>query len=172
MEGVIGEIIMFAGNFAPKQWAFCMGQTISIASNTALFSILGTTYGGNGTTTFMLPNFQSRMPVGAGSGPGLASYSLGQMGGTETITLNSAQMPQHSHTVTLNCSSEKATLTTPVGNFPAVTEENPGYISSNNTHMGTFSTGNNGSSQPFSIIPPVLGINFVICQYGVYPARN
>src|SRR4051812_29571089 len=99
MEGVIGYTTLFAGNFAPKNWAFCAGQIINIASNTALFSILGTTYGGNGTTTFALPDLRGRTIVGQGTGPGLSSYVLGQAGGTENDTLDISQMPAHVHPV-------------------------------------------------------------------------
>ncbi len=172
MEGTIAEIIMFAGNFAPKNWAFCQGQTINIASNTALFSLLGTTFGGNGTTNFMLPDFRGRMPVGVGNGPGLFPISLGQKAGTETVTLNVSNMPAHVHAISLNCSSQPANNTSPTTNFPAVSEENPMYHSTQNATMGNSMTGLTGSNQPFSIIPPVIGMNFVICVYGVYPSRN
>src|SRR5215211_5950019 len=100
MEGYIAEIRLFAGNFAPRGWAFCYGQILSIAQNTALFSLLGTTYGGNGQTTFALPDFRSRVPVGAGTGPGLANISLGEVSGHETVTLLLNQMPVHTHPVT------------------------------------------------------------------------
>ena len=172
MEGTIGEIIMFAGNFAPKNWAYCQGQTINIASNTALFSILGTTFGGNGTTTFMLPDFQGRMPVGAGQGPGLSDYYSGQKSGSETITLTSSQMPSHVHVLTLKVSDQPATSTSPVSNFPAVSEENLMYHPAQNATMASPSTASTGGGQPFSILPPVIGMNFVICMYGVFPSRN
>src|SRR5690349_13883210 len=99
-EPFIGEIIMFAGNFAPRGWAFCQGQILSIAQNTALFSILGTTYGGNGQTTFALPDFRGRVPVGQGQGPGLSSYVLGEVSGTESTTLLTTNMPVHNHGLT------------------------------------------------------------------------
>src|SRR5690242_20983611 len=102
MEGTIAEIRMFAGNFAPRNWAFCASQILSIAQNTALFSLLGTTYGGNGQTTFALPDFRGRTPVGWGQGPGLSNYDLGQVGGTETSTLTVQTMPAHTHTLTGN----------------------------------------------------------------------
>src|SRR3954471_16965067 len=93
MDPLLGSIILFAGNFAPRGWALCQGQILSIAQNTALFSILGTTYGGNGQTTFALPDFRGRCPVGQGQGPGLSSYSLGQQAGTESVTLVSNNIP-------------------------------------------------------------------------------
>lgn len=172
MDGTIGEIIMFGGNFAPRNWALCQGQTIAIVQNTALFSILGTTFGGNGTTTFMLPNFSGRMPVGTGQGPGLSDYALGETGGSESATLNTSQMPAHSHILTLNCSGDMATSTTPAGNYLAVTEESLKYNSSQNAVMGSFNTGSTGSGQPLSILPPVVGMNFVICLLGLFPSRN
>ena len=100
----IGQITLFAGNFAPRGWAFCNGQLLSIAQNTALFSILGTTYGGNGQTTFALPDLRGRVPVHAGQGPGLSNYDLGQQGGAESVTLTTAQMPAHTHPANANAS--------------------------------------------------------------------
>src|SRR5262245_2640068 len=97
MEGVMGYTTLFAGNFAPKNWAFCQGQLLSIATNTALFSILGTTYGGNGTTNFGLPDLRGRAVVGAGTGPGLSSYSLGEQGGSENGFMGATQLPIHAH---------------------------------------------------------------------------
>src|SRR5437879_11862971 len=97
---LLGSIIMFAGNFAPRGWALCNGQILPIAQNTALFSILGTTYGGNGQTTFALPDLRGRVPVGSGQGPGLSNYDLGQQGGSESETLTVNQMPEHTHAIT------------------------------------------------------------------------
>ena len=97
MEGTIAEIRMFAGNFPPKNWAFCQSQILAISQNTALFSLLGTNYGGNGTTTFGLPDFRGRMPVGQGQGPGLSQYVLGELAGSETNTIANANFPAHSH---------------------------------------------------------------------------
>src|SRR5688500_3214635 len=113
MEGVIGYTTMFAGNFEPKNWAFCQGQIMSIASNTALFSILGTVYGGNGTTTFGLPDLRGRRVIGAGQGNGLSPYSLGETGGSANATLTQAQMPAHVHPISvvanLHCFEDSAT---------------------------------------------------------------
>src|SRR5438132_384897 len=102
-EPFLGEIRMFCGNFNPRGWALCNGQLLSIAQNTALFSILGTTYGGNGQTTFALPDLRGRVPVHPGQGPGLSMYNLGENGGAESVTLTAAQMPAHQHTVTPAC---------------------------------------------------------------------
>lgn len=178
MEGVIGFTTMFAGNFAPKSWAFCQGQTINIASNTALFSILGTTYGGNGTTTFMLPNLQGRKVVGVGTGPGLSPYALGQAGGSETVTLTANQMPAHVHpiqiTATTKGTDDVGTLSEPEGAWYA--GNGTGYSGSGNAHMAPYTANVTmstvGSDAPYEILQPYMGINYIICQYGVFPSRN
>ena len=179
MEGVIGTILMFAGNFAPKSWAFCNGALINISTNTALFSILGTTYGGNGTTNFALPDLQGRVAVGAGQGPGLSDYSLGQMGGAETEVLSTSSMPAHNHmagpitipVATINASTADAAnniLATPGGATiyaaPAQGDANYGGFSVQVQPAG--------GTQPFSIIQPYESVYFVICAYGIFPARN
>lgn len=178
MEGVIGYVTMFAGNFAPRNWALCQGQILSIASNTALFSILGTTYGGNGTTTFGLPDLRGRAVVSAGQGPGLSFYSLGQVGGTESVTLNTTQMAQHVHPTSVTITPAAATnasVSTPQNGVYANSTENL-YNSTGDTSMqqynGTLTTGITGTNQPFSIVNPLLALYYIICLQGVYPARN
>jgi microcystin-dependent protein len=170
-EGFIGEVRMFAGTFAPKNWAFCEGQILSIASNSALFSLLGTTYGGNGTTTFALPDLRGRVPIHAAQGPGLGFYTLGEKGGTETNTLTVAQLPAHNHSVFGVASV--GNQNSPSGNLPADTklldkEYSNGTAS---TSMNPAMIGQTGGNQPVNNIQPYLGINFIICLYGVYPAR-
>jgi microcystin-dependent protein len=180
MEGVIGYVTMFAGNFAPKNWAFCNGQTINIASNTALFSILGTTYGGNGTTNFQLPNTQGRTVVGAGNGPGLSPYALGQTAGSNSVTLSLQQMPAHIHPVSITAqnptTAADANLSTASGNVFGRDSNLTPYDSSQSANGGTFqatlTTSTVGSNAPVQIERPMLGLNYVICQYGVFPARN
>jgi len=181
MEGVIGYTTLFAGNFAPKNWAFCQGQVINIASNTALFSILGTTYGGNGTTTFALPDLQGRTVVGVGSGSGLTSYTLGEKTGVENTILTSSQMPMHVHpfvsTVTPPATGNTANQTNPNGSIYAPEPNgNSVYSADNNIAMkpypGTLTMATAGGSQPFEILRPFLGMNYVVCMYGVFPARN
>jgi microcystin-dependent protein len=172
---------MFAGNFAPKNWAFCQGQIINIASNTALFSILGTVYGGNGTTTFGLPDLRGRTIVGVGQGPGLSQYSLGQLGGSENQTLNSLSMPAHVHPVAVvaqnPASEEIANLSTAANSvYARDTAGLSPYAAGPNVNMGSLQ-GNiqmqpTGSSNPFSMLRPILGMNQVICMQGIYPARN
>lgn len=179
MEGVIGYTTLFAGNFAPKNWAFCQGQIISISSNTALFSILGTIYGGNGTTTFGLPNLSGRRVVGAGQGPGLSPYSLGQVGGSENITLTVNQMPAHLH------SMQVTTLPKSFDNTGNVSTPGGGIYAGNGSGYASAASGggmkpynvnvqmsNTGGNTPYSILPAFLGLNYVICMYGVFPARN
>lgn len=178
MEGVIGYTTLFAGNFAPKSWALCQGQLLAISSNTALFSILGTVYGGNGTTTFGLPDLRGRAVVGAGQGPGLSSYSLGQTGGAENVSLGQTQMAQHVHPIQVTMTPQASTTvsnSSPANGVYGQGTENL-YSSSADSMMkpfqGTLTTGITGSSLPFSIVRPVLGLNYIICMQGVYPARN
>ncbi|KAB7731172.1 phage tail protein [Rudanella paleaurantiibacter] len=173
MEGYIAQIIMFAGNFAPRSWAFCNGQILSIAQNTALFSLLGTTYGGNGQTTFALPDLRGRVPVGTGQGPGLPAVNLGQMAGTPTHTLISTEMPAHNHS--LNASSQTGNTAAPANAFLAATGSlDPEYRSTLDSAvpLGTNSMSVVGGSQPHNNMQPYLGINFIICMEGIFPARN
>lgn len=102
MDGTLAQVIMFAGNFAPRNWMYCHGQLLPISSNSALFSLIGTIYGGDGRTTFQLPDLRGRVPIGAGQGPGLSDYRLGARGGAEIVTLNTTQIPSHDHTTTIN----------------------------------------------------------------------
>lgn len=182
MEGTIGEIRMFAGNFAPRNWAFCAAQILPIAQNTALFSILGTTYGGNGQTTFALPDLRGRVPVGTGQGPGLSNIVLGQVAGSENTTLISNNMPAHTHAFSANvappCNTGAGNADSPGGNIPAgsATDENyAGAASSNGTMAPIAIAGNTGiagGSQPFSNMQPYLGMNYIICLFGIFPSRN
>ncbi len=181
MEGVIGYTTLFAGNFAPKSWAFCAGQTVNIASNTALFSILGTTYGGNGTTTFMLPDLRGRTIVGAGTGPGLSTYNLRQAGGVENASMSSGNMPAHMHSVTaqlnISATANPASLSNPIGNLYGLDQNAETiYSADGNIQMAKINANitmsNTGAGAPFEILRPLLGLNYIICQYGVFPARS
>jgi len=182
MEGYIAEIRMFAGNFAPRGWAFCQGQIMSIAQNTALFSLLGTTYGGDGQTTFGLPDFRGRVAVGTGQGPGLSSYDLGQVGGAENTTLLATNMPSHTHsfsaTASMACHSGAGDADSPASNIPAgsASDENYSAASAADGAMAPFTvsgnTGPAGGNQPFSNVQPYLGMNFIICLEGIFPSRN
>jgi len=180
MEGVIGYVTLFAGNFAPRTWAFCQGQTLSIQTNTALYSILGTVYGGNGTSTFMLPDLRGRTVVGAGQGQGLSPYRLGQTAGAETAQLATNQMPAHVHPVAVVMqlqSGSTANQTAPGGNIFAP-ESGGGtiYTSAASQNMAPFpasiSMAPTGAGAPFATRSPMLGLNYIICMKGVYPARN
>jgi microcystin-dependent protein len=182
MEGYIAEIRMFAANFAPRNWAYCQGQILSIAQNTALFSLLGTTYGGNGQTTFGLPNFASRVAVGTGQGQGLSNIQLGEMSGVEGVSLNMNQMPAHTHTATGNVNpgafNGGGDESNPTGGYPANSTSGTGnlYATAGTGFMGAtpanvtvYPTGNN---TPHNNIQPSLGMNYIICMYGIFPSRN
>jgi microcystin-dependent protein len=169
----IGEITLFAGNFAPRGWAFCNGQLLSIAQNTALFSILGTTYGGNGQTTFALPDLRGRVPIHPGQGPGLSNYQLGQVGGSENVTLLSTQMPAHTHPV--NAVASGGNQASPAGNLPAIesTGTSKDYSSAPATGpMSASMIGATGGGQPFPIVQPYECINYIIATQGIFPSRN
>lgn len=171
-EPFLGEIRMVGFNFAPVGWAMCNGQLLSIAQNTALFSLLGTTYGGNGTTTFALPNLQSRVPVHQGEGAGLSPYFIGQFGGVETVTLLTNQMPEHSHLV--NASANKGNKASPIGNYPAsdaagITAE---YNGSPTGEMNAGMIAIAGGNQPHTNVQPYLTLNFIIALQGIFPSRN
>lgn len=168
-EPFLGEISLVPYNFAPRGFAFCQGQILAIAQNTALFSLLGTTYGGNGESTFALPDLRGRVAVSTGQGPGLSNYDLGQIGGSETVTLTQNQMPAHGHGAA--STQAAATSTRPSNQFPAAgqavygaatdgTTLNPGFIQ------------NTGGSQPHSNVQPYLGLNYIIALEGIYPSRN
>jgi len=176
-EGFIGEIRMFAGNFAPRGWAFCEGQLLPISQNTALFSILGTTYGGDGRTTFALPDMRGRVSIHPGTGPGLTTKRLGERGGQETVTLNINQIPSHNHsaTLTLYADSSVATTDNPQNMFPARNAgSTPQYGDSANTTLaeGVVTVSNSGGSQPHSIMQPFVTVNYIICLQGIFPSRN
>jgi microcystin-dependent protein len=170
-EPFIGEIRMVAFNFPPRGFALCNGQLLSIAQNTALFSLLGTTYGGNGQTTFGLPDLRSRVPVHAGQGPGLSNYDLGQSSGVESVTLTSTELPPHSHTVN---ASTTATSKNPANSVPAVTGAGSSYAASASpgTTMNPGMITGGGSSAPHTNLQPSLCINFVIALEGIFPSRN
>ena len=165
----LGEIRIFPYNFAPRGWAFCNGQILSIAQNTALFSLLGTTYGGNGQTTFALPDLRSRVPMHQFQGPGLSDRSLGEQSGTETVTLISTEMPQHNHL--FNASNNDATDSAPQGNVPALIPSG-GYNASPNTQMNPTAVAIAGGSQPHNNIQPYLVLSFCIALSGIFPSRN
>lgn len=179
MEGYIGEIRLFGGNFAPLGWAFCDGTLYSIAEYTTAFSIVGTTYGGNGQTTFAVPDLRGRIAVGTGQGAGLTAIDLGETGGTETVTMTSAQMPAHSHTAAATIAfpsfSDEGNTGSPAGNVlagsaTAYSTQAPDTFIAPATTTGSISAV--GSNIPFNIIQPVLATNYIICLEGIYPSRG
>jgi microcystin-dependent protein len=182
MEGVIGEIRMFGGNFAPRGWALCQGQLLPISSNQALFSILGTTYGGDGRTTFGLPDLRGRVPLGPGQGAGLSNRRLGQEDGTETNTLSEQQLPEHTHvaraSVRPRANAGEPEEADPVRNYPASLnlDAGTGYTKSANTKMGRsrvkISIANTGGNGPVNNMQPWLSVNFIICLQGIFPSRS
>lgn len=184
MDGFLGEIRMFGGNFAPRSWALCQGQLLSISQNTALFSILGTTFGGDGRVTFALPDFRSRIPVGQGQEPGLSSYTLGEQIGSESHTQTISELAVHTHTATststLKCNSNPGNDTAAKNNYLAEAPANTFIYSDTqtNTTMGAGAVDvqvqieNTGGSAAFDIRQPVLCVNFIICVEGIFPSRN
>jgi len=171
----IGEIRMFAGNYAPMGWATCDGQILPIQQYTALFAILGTTYGGNGTTTFGLPDLRGRAPIHMGAGNGLTPRQIGQNGGAEKVTMTSAQMPAHNHVV--NASSQEAGGNNPANMVPAVAvdgNEAPVsvYSTAGNTTMSPQMISQAGQGQPHDNMQPFLCVNFIIALEGEFPPRS
>jgi microcystin-dependent protein len=167
----VAEIRIFAGNFAPNGWAFCNGQLMPIAQNTALFSLLGTTYGGDGKSTFALPDLRTRAAIQPGTGPGLTQRLLGESGGEASTTLLSSQMPAHSHG--LRASSALATTTVASGNMLAtVNAPNPPYHEPTAmAAMGPNVLSTNGSSAPHQNMQPYLHTTFIIALQGIFPPR-
>jgi microcystin-dependent protein len=169
-EPFLGEIRTFGFNFAPQGWAMCNGQILSIAQNTALFALLGTTYGGNGTTNFALPDLQGRVGIHQGQGNGLSTYVIGEVSGTENVTLLTGQMPQHSHGLIANAGT--AGVSRPDGAVLARTGANTYAAAPDGTAMNAGAIGSSGGNQPFSIIQPFLCLNFCIALEGIFPSRN
>ncbi len=170
-EPFVGEIRMFGFSFAPLGWALCNGQLLPISQNTALFSLLGTTYGGDGRTTFALPDMRSRVPVCQGQGAGLSSYAEGQAGGAETVTLAAAQMPGHTHSV--KASSSAAASDQPGGR--ALARSYSGIYAAEpdaTTVMNPTMLGDAGGSEPHANIQPYLTVNFCIALTGIFPSRS
>jgi microcystin-dependent protein len=165
----LGEIRIMANNFAPRSWAYCNGQLLPIAQNSALFSLLGTTFGGNGQTTFALPNLQGRAPMAPGNGPGLTPRSLGESGGSESVTLLSSQMPSHSHG--LQASAAAADRATAQGARLAQSADAVYASTAAATQLAGNSTSPAGGSQPHGNMQPFLAIGFVIALQGIFPSR-
>ncbi len=174
-EPFIAEIRIFAGNFAPRGWAFCDGQLLPIAQNTALFSLIGTTYGGDGRTTTALPNLQGRAPMHPGRGPGLTSRRLGERVGVETVTLSEAQIPSHTHTAR-GTSSNGTAGAAPTNTSSFGKDFNPRAYhpatTSNLVDMASETLSTTGGGQPHTNLQPFLTLNFIIALQGLYPSRG
>lgn len=170
----LGEILMFGGNFAPRGYAYCNGQLLPIAQNTALFSLLGTTYGGDGRTTFALPDLRSRAPMHFGQGPGLTSHQLGEQTGTETQLVTAARMPSHAHGVAPPCSNTASNGGAPAKNYPGkdLDTVNGTYSSVPNAAMAAFNTESTGVGQSVDHRQPYLAISYCIALQGVFPQRS
>lgn len=179
MEGTIGEIRVFAGNFAPAGWSFCNGSALAISQFEALYVLIGTTYGGDGVNTFLLPNLQSRIAIGAGQALGLPNVVLGQIGGAESVNMSVNQMPIHNHIGTASISiaaySGTDTQGSPTGaifagaastysSLAADTELKPATV--------PVTLGTTGNGAPIDIIQPYLAVNYIICTLGIFPSRN
>ena len=170
MEPFIGQIMMFAGNFAPRGWALCDGQLLAISQNQALYSILGTAYGGDSRTTFALPDLRGRVPMHAGNGPGLTSRSLGDRGGVENNILNVNQLPPHTHGVSIP-SKEEGNADVPADNYVAGAGlDSFGTITDSN--MKTFQTLSTGGGQSVNNIQPYQCVNYIIALQGIFPSRS
>jgi len=174
MTPYLGQITGFGFQFAAKGWAFCAGALMSIQQNQALFSILGTTYGGNGIQTFALPDLRGRVPIHWGQGPGLSGYTLGEVAGVQNVTVLPSQLPVHNHA--LNANTGVSGLGPPSGNIlsqaPVVNAQVLWYGTSANAVMNPAAIAANGSSQPISIIQPYSVINYSIALSGIFPTRN
>lgn len=178
----VGEVRLFAGNFAPNGWFFCDGSLLAISEYETLFQLIGTTYGGDGQITFALPDLRGRVPIGMGQGSGLTNRVLGEIGGQETITLTTANMPQHNHEGRIVVSNTNATTKTPTTSSAIA---NSGTLSGrsyspnlsyntagNNTNLQTIATQSTGTATPAKINTASVGINYIISLFGIYPSQN
>jgi microcystin-dependent protein len=177
MDPFIAQILLFASNFAPRGWALCEGQMLPIAQNTALFSLIGTIYGGDGITTMALPDLRGRVAIGPGQGPGLPDYRQGDKGGTASTTLTVLNMPTHNHV--LNANSSYGTTAVPASNTSLAATTDGRSISVNvystnapNVQLAGASVGNAGANQPINNMQPYLAIPYIIALVGIFPSRN
>lgn len=171
MTPYIGQITVFGFNFNPRGWAKCQGQLLAISQYTALFSLIGTTYGGDGRTSFGLPDLRGRSFIGPGNAPGLSNINWGQKSGVENISLTTAHMPSHTHRYNqqLNVSNEAGDLGTPGGSFLAA---HGGAYNEDPAGQRNFQTANAGNGQSFSVREPFLGLNVCIALEGIFPSRS
>ena len=188
MEPMLASIMIFGGNFAPRDWAMCMGQLISVSQNPALFSVLGTIYGGNGTSNFALPDLQGRVPVGKGCAPGAAiNWNFGMVYGQERHLISLAEIPSHTHEVTIKASPANGASATPGNGNTTIAAVSGGRSSgdalyNNEAPTVDLRTGSNGNgasvststggNSPINMIQPSLGVNYIIAMQGYFPSRN
>lgn len=171
-EPFVGEIRMFAGNFAPRGWAFCDGQLLAVSQNDALFSLLGTIYGGDGRTTFGLPDMRGRIPVHAGNGPGLSPQRLGAKGGAEGVPLTVNQLPSHTHDP-FQASTDRGGEANPGGNVLGESPQISMYIEDPaSASLDAASISSVGGSQPHDNLMPYLCVHFITALFGIYPSRH
>lgn len=177
MDDLIGVVKLFAGTFAPRTYMYCRGQLISVNQNPALFAVLGTTYGGNGQTTFGLPDLRGRVAIGSAQGPGLSNYILGQVSGTENVSITQSNMPAHTHA--LQVSNQEGNVAVPVAgkSLAAMVDTSVNQILSYNDKAPTVALNANtnsvvGNNVPISIMQPYLALDYIICVEGVFPSRN
>ena len=168
-EPFLAEIIIFAGNFAPRGWAFCDGQLLAVSQNDALFSLLGTTYGGDGRTTFALPDLRGRVPVGSGQGPGLSDRRWGERAGVEDVALTGNDVAPHTHQI--NASNLVPNRESPEGNYLAASSLNPYTGTSPDGEMDPSSISDTGNGQGHENMQPFLVVNFCIALQGIFPSR-
>ncbi len=180
MEGTLAVITPVAYDFAPRYWAYCNGQLLAIAQNQALFSLLGTTFGGNGVNTFALPNLQGRVPVGTGQLSGGGNYTLGEITGSENVTLNINNLPAHNHNGAVTITPRAGTTgdeSSPDSTFPGLVTNGYATTATASTNLNgptiiSTTIGIAGSSMPFEVLTPYLVLNYVICTQGIFPSRN
>jgi microcystin-dependent protein len=177
---ILAEIRLFAGTFPPKGWAFCQGQLLAISQNTALFSLLGTLYGGNGKSTFALPDLRGRVAICHGQGPGLSTYDIGDTGGSENISLVADNLPLHSHSVSgplrMECFTGPGDSDTPHNTYPATLEGTEMYATTTDGSLTPaikhdLSVIVTGNSAVINNLQPIRALNYIICMQGVYPSR-
>jgi len=177
----MATVTIFGGNFAPRSWMFCQGQLLSIAEYSALYALIGTTYGGDGNVSFALPDLRGRVAVHPGQGGGLSPYTLGQVGGTENVTIMTSQMPMHTHAVVSitgspAVSSANGGQSSAVNTVPATTPTQVYTTSPDGFGLGPSISNTvtpiSGGSQPFEVLAPYLVMNYIICVEGIFPSRN
>jgi microcystin-dependent protein len=167
----VGEIRLFAGNFAPSGWLLCRGQTLPIADYEALFTLIGTTYGGDGQSTFQVPDLQGRVPMHQGTGGGLSTRTMGERGGVETVTLTAAQLPAHNHALVATSGAAQAAAV-PGGSVLAATSVNMYGTGTPNAAMAATALATTGGAMPHENMAPFTVMNYIIALYGIYPSQS